>query len=78
VDPGTGILLLTIAAFVGVAAVLILLAARGRMRPPDEESPFAASSEGMTTCRICGHQNLTTDTHCLSCGAELPVHQDVS
>ncbi len=72
-DPSQGVLLLTVAAFVGVVATVILLAARGRLRAPDEESPFGASSEGMTACRACGRANLTTEDRCLSCGADLPV-----
>jgi len=35
------------------------------------ESPFAASSEGMTICRSCGHGNLATDGACVYCGATL-------
>ena len=50
-DPALGILILTVAAFAGVLATVILLAARDRRREEDVESPFAASSEGMTTCR---------------------------
>ncbi len=71
-DPGTGILLLTVAAFVGVLATVILLAARGRRTDEAVESPFAPSSEGMSACPSCGRANLATDTDCLHCGSPLP------
>ena len=71
-DPGQGILFLTIAAFVGILATIILLAARGRRADEVAESPFAASSEGMSACPSCGRATLATDTDCLYCGAPLP------
>jgi hypothetical protein len=70
-DPSLGILLLTIAAFVGILATVILLAARGR-RADEAASQLAASSEGSTVCPSCGSPNLVTDTDCLYCGAPLP------
>ena len=76
-DPGLGILLLTVAAFVGVLATVILLAARGRAADQTEEAPFAASSEGMTACRACGGGNLVTDTECAYCGSALPESRPV-
>jgi hypothetical protein len=71
VDPGLGILLVTVAAFVGVLATVILLAARGR-RSDEASETFAASSEGSTVCPSCGSPNLATDTDCIYCGAPLP------
>jgi hypothetical protein len=71
-DPALGILILTVAAFAGVIATVVLLAARDRRRKEEVESPFAASSEGMTTCRSCGSANLATDTDCIYCGEPLP------
>ena len=71
-DPALGILIVTAAAFVGILATVILLAARGRRADEAAESPFAASSEGMTACRSCGRANLSTDTDCIYCGEPLP------
>ena len=72
-DPAVGILLLTVAAFVGVLATVILLAARGRLSDEIQEPRFAASSEGMSACPSCGRANLATDTDCLNCGSPLPA-----
>jgi hypothetical protein len=76
-DQQAAIALVTIAAFVGLAATgLTLLRRTRRSRPPDE-SPFAASTEGMTTCYRCGRANFPTDADCLYCGSSLPPHQDM-
>ena len=77
-EPALGILLLTVAAFVGVLATVILLAARDRRAESEVESPFAASSEGMSTCPSCGGGNLVTDTTCAHCGASLPEAKPVT
>jgi hypothetical protein len=71
-DPALGIILLTVAAFIGVLATVILLTARGRRAAVEADSPFAASSEGMTGCRSCGRANSASDTACVYCGAPLP------
>ena len=72
------LLIIAVAGFVGVVAVVLILARREREASMEsQESPFAASSEGMTTCRVCGRGNLVTDTECLYCGAPLPRHEDV-
>ena len=71
-DPSTGILLLTAAAFIGVLATVILLTARGRRADAGEESPYAASSEGSTVCPSCGSPTLASATDCIYCGAPLP------
>lgn len=71
-ESALGILLLTVAAFVGILATVILLAARGRRTDEAVESPFASSSEGMSACPSCGRANLATDTDCLYCGSPLP------
>jgi hypothetical protein len=70
-DPGLGILLVTVAAFVGVLATVILLAARGR-RADEAGDQFAASSEGSKVCPSCGSPNLATDSECIYCGSPLP------
>ena len=58
-----------------VASAVVLLAAltmtRSRRREGDE-SPFAASSEGMKRCPKCGRGNLWTDARCIYCGRTLP------
>jgi hypothetical protein len=77
-DPGLGILILTIAAFAGIIATVVLLAARDRRRKEEVESPIAASSEGMTTCRSCGSPNLATDIECIYCGEPLPEVKPVA
>ncbi|MET1232123.1 MAG: hypothetical protein ABWY52_04660 [Candidatus Limnocylindrales bacterium] len=76
-DPELGILILTVAAFVGILATVVLLAARGRQAEEAAETPFAASSEGMSACPSCGRANLATDTDCLYCGAPLPEARPV-
>ena len=71
-DPAVGILLLTVAAFVGVLATVTLLAAPGRLKDEAVDSRFASSSEGMSACPSCGRLTLATDTDCPYCGAPLP------
>lgn len=78
-DTQTGILLVTIAAMVGILATILILAARGRQeRSAEDDSPFAASSEGMTGCRSCGQATPTTGDTCLYCGADLPGRRGAS
>lgn len=63
--------------FVGAIGIALLaIAAITSIRDRQEaaataESPYAASSEGMTVCRNCGQANLATDGACLYCGATL-------
>ena len=71
-DPAVGILLVTVAAFVGILATVILLAARDRRSDEAAAPSFAASSEGSTICPACRSPNLVTDTDCIYCGAPLP------
>ena len=71
-DPALGILILTVAAFVGIIATVILLAARDRRSEEAAGDRFAASSEGSTICPSCHSPNLVTDTNCIYCGATLP------
>lgn len=70
-DPSLGVLLLTVAAFVGVLSTVILLAARGR-RNDEAMDRIATSSEGSTVCPSCRSPNLVTDANCIYCGAALP------
>ena len=55
------------AAIIGALASWAILSRR-----ETEESPFAASTEGVTRCPNCGLANDVTDTTCASCGATLP------
>ena len=77
-DSGTAIVLITAIALIGIAATVAILASRDRASKDEAESPFAASSEGMTACRLCGRANLVTDDACLYCGTPLPRHRDAS
>jgi hypothetical protein len=63
---------MTLAAGVGLLAVLAILRKRRRVLQPPSESPFAASTEGEKLCPQCGMGNLWTDDRCISCGASLP------
>jgi zinc ribbon protein len=60
-------------AVIGILAVL-LIARRNRRETEVEsqESPFAASTEGMKRCPYCGTGNLVTDSTCSNCGKRLP------
>ena len=72
-DQSTQLLVLIIAAAIGITATLLIL--RRQRRETDEatrESPFAASTEGMKRCPTCGFGNLVTDATCTSCGRRLP------
>jgi hypothetical protein len=60
-------------AIIGILAVLII--ARRNRRTTEamtQESPFAASTEGMKRCPYCGTGNLVTDSTCSNCGKRLP------
>jgi hypothetical protein len=76
-DQGTAIVLITIAALIGIAATLTIVGRRDREAREGAESPLAVSSEGMSTCPHCGRGNLVTDDICLYCGAPLPHHEEV-
>ena len=76
-EPGTAIALVTAAALIGILATIVILQRRDREAEEGAESPFAASSEGMTGCRHCGRANLVTDENCLYCGTPLAHHEDV-
>jgi hypothetical protein len=76
-DQGTAIVLITIAALIGIAATVAIVGRRDREAQEGAESPLAVSSEGMTGCRHCGRANLVTDDVCLYCGTPLPHHEEV-
>ena len=56
------------AAIIGALASWAILS----RRESPEESPFAASTEGVTRCPNCGLANDVTDATCAGCGAALP------
>ena len=66
------IVVVIVAALVGMVATVAILRDRDRGLTAPPESPFAASSEGETRCPRCGMGNLATDDRCVSCGARLP------
>jgi hypothetical protein len=76
-DQQAAIAIITIVAFVGLAVIVLIVFRRRRAPSTTEESRFAASVEGMTSCNRCGRANFPTDAACLYCGAPLPRHQDV-
>jgi hypothetical protein len=71
-DQTTSLVLLVVAAAVGVVAVGFILR-RGPSStatdPPDR--PFAAATEGMKRCPNCGVGNLVTESKCSNCGKRL-------
>jgi hypothetical protein len=67
------LIILVGAAIIGLLAVAAIMSIQGREEAATTaESPFAASSEGMTVCRNCGRANLSTDGACIYCGTALP------
>jgi len=72
-DQTTQLIVMVIAAVIGMLAVLAILR-RDRHTAEDatRESPFATSTEGMKRCPSCGTGNLVTDSNCLNCGKRLP------
>ena len=76
-EPGTAIALITVVALIGIGATIFILGRRDREASESAESPYAASSEGMTGCRHCGRANLVTDENCIYCGTPLVHHEDV-
>jgi hypothetical protein len=67
------IVLLITAAAGGVLALLAIT--RGSPAPNHasaNESPYAASTEGMKRCPSCGVGNLVTEQRCSACGKRLP------
>lgn len=72
-DRDLAILLVVVAATIGLLATLaILRRERREAEAGATESPFAASTEGEKRCPKCGMGSLWTDATCISCGARLP------
>jgi hypothetical protein len=69
----TELLVLAIAAAVGIVALLLMVNRQRRDRQAASgESPFATSTEGEKRCPKCGMGNLWTDRNCIACKARLP------
>lgn len=72
-DQTTQLLILILAALVGVTAVLLIMRRqRIETEAATRESPFGVSTEGEKRCPNCGMGNLWTDRNCISCNAKLP------
>jgi len=72
-DVTTGLLLLVVAAAIGIVGTIgILRRQRRALEAAGRESPFAIATEGMKRCPSCGMGNLVTDVDCSSCGKPLP------
>ncbi len=72
-DQTSQLLVLILAAVIGIGAMLIILRRQRREREAaGRESPWATSSEGQKRCPSCGAYNAWTDRNCVSCGKLLP------
>ena len=72
-DLSTQLLILVVAALVGLAAMLLIVRRqRGDRAAATRENPYATSSEGQKRCPNCGAYNSWTDRNCVSCGRKLP------
>jgi hypothetical protein len=72
-DQSTQLLILVVAAVVGLLAMLLIIR-RQRADRSDltRESLYATSSEGQKRCPSCGAYNAWTDRNCVSCKRRLP------
>ena len=70
-DQTTSLVLLIVAAVIGVVAVGAILRRGSTSAATAPESPFAASTEGMKRCPSCGVGNLVTESNCSNCGKRL-------
>jgi len=73
VDQTTILVLLIVAAAVGVVAVAAILDRdRSTAAKTSRATQFASSTEGMRRCPSCGVANLVTADTCSGCGKRLP------
>jgi hypothetical protein len=71
-DQTTSLVLLVVAAIIGVVAVGAILRRNSSAATSDPaDRPFAASTEGMKRCPNCGVGNLVTESKCSNCGKKL-------
>lgn len=72
-DQSTELLILILAAVIGIAAMLLIVRRqRADRASATRESRYATSSEGQKRCPSCGAYNAWTDRNCVSCGRKLP------
>lgn len=72
-DQASLLLLLTLAAGVGILATLVMLRRQRVDRSvAGRANPYATSTEGQKRCPSCGMFNQWTDRNCISCGRKLP------
>jgi hypothetical protein len=72
-DQSTQLLILIVAAVVGLLAMLLIIRRqRGDRAEATRESRYATSSEGQKRCPSCGAYNAWTDRNCVSCHRKLP------
>jgi preprotein translocase subunit YajC len=71
VDQTTQLLLLILAALIGIVSTLTIIRRQQRDATAGN-SPYATSTEGEKICPKCGMGNLWTDRNCISCKARLP------
>lgn len=67
------LLILVVAAAIGLLSIIVMLRRQRRDRvDPAAESEFAVSTEGSKRCPTCGMGNAWTEATCISCGGRLP------
>ena len=72
-DQSTQLLILIVAALVGVLALLVIMRRqRAEQADATRENPYATSTEGEKRCPKCGMGNLWTSAKCIGCGSRLP------
>ena len=72
-DQSTQLLILVVAALVGLAAMLLIIRRqRADRTAATRENQYATSSEGQKRCPSCGSYNAWTDRNCVNCGRKLP------
>lgn len=72
-DQTTQLIVLIVAAGIGIVATLVMLRRQRHDREEtSRENPYATSTEGQKRCPSCGMFNQWTDRNCLSCGKKLP------
>ena len=71
-DQTTQLVVLAVAAAVGLIALFLITSRQRRDRAAaTRESPFATSTEGEKRCPNCGMGNLWTENRCIACKAPL-------
>jgi hypothetical protein len=66
------LLLIIVSVASAIVALLFVLRRQRREREIQQESRFAASTEGEKRCPYCGMFNLWTARDCVSCHRKLP------